>query len=120
MGGWDAGSPSGGTWFDQGDWTLRRPLTVDADGNVVYQMKTWIWVRNGDQRGCIGCHERRTQAPPAGLGPLAPSRVPRRIEPIAGVPVDEGLSLTWASGLYSYQLFCRTGMPDVLCWLTAL
>ena len=25
------GSPVSGTWFDQGDWTVRRPLTVDAD-----------------------------------------------------------------------------------------
>lgn len=25
-----SGAPVGGTWFDQGDWTIRRPLTVDA------------------------------------------------------------------------------------------
>ncbi|MCP3854940.1 MAG: signal peptidase I [Actinomycetia bacterium] len=26
-----AAAPTGGTWFDQGDWTVRHPLTVDAD-----------------------------------------------------------------------------------------
>lgn len=26
-----AGTPTGGTWFDQGDWVERRPLVIDSD-----------------------------------------------------------------------------------------
>lgn len=50
------------------------------------------------------------------IGILGPDSVPA---PIAAEPVDEGLSLTWASGLYSYRLFCRTGVSDALCWQMA-
>jgi hypothetical protein len=34
-------------------------------------------------------------------------------------PVDEGLSLIWATGKYRYELFCRTALPEELCWQMA-
>jgi hypothetical protein len=37
--------------------------TLDAQGQVLTTMRTWMWVRNGDQRGCIGCHENKELAP---------------------------------------------------------
>jgi len=30
---------------------------LDGEGEVVTAMRSWMWVRSGDQRGCIGCHE---------------------------------------------------------------
>ena len=37
--------------------------TLDAEGQVVQTMRAWTWVRSGDQRGCIGCHENKELAP---------------------------------------------------------
>jgi len=37
--------------------------TLDAQGQVVQTMRAWTWVRSGDQRGCVGCHENRELAP---------------------------------------------------------
>ena len=37
--------------------------TLDAQGRALYTMRAWMWVRAGDQRGCIGCHEDKELAP---------------------------------------------------------
>ncbi len=37
--------------------------TLDESGQVLMAMRTWIWVRSGDQRGCVGCHENRELGP---------------------------------------------------------
>ena len=37
--------------------------TLDENGQVVQTMRSWVWVRSGDQRGCIGCHENKELAP---------------------------------------------------------
>jgi hypothetical protein len=37
--------------------------TLDDTGAVVQTMRAWMWVRAGDQRGCIGCHEDKELAP---------------------------------------------------------
>ena len=37
--------------------------TLDDDGEVLTSMRTWIWVRSGDQRGCVGCHEDKEMGP---------------------------------------------------------
>ncbi len=34
-------------------------------------------------------------------------------------PVDDGLSLSWVTGAYRYELFCRTSLPEELCWQMA-
>ena len=36
---------------------------LDAQGQVLMTMRAWAWVRSGDQRGCIGCHENKELAP---------------------------------------------------------
>jgi hypothetical protein len=36
---------------------------LDGEGEVVTAMRSWMWVRSGDQRGCIGCHENKEMAP---------------------------------------------------------
>lgn len=37
--------------------------TLNERGEVVQTMRTWIWVRSGGQRGCVGCHEDKELAP---------------------------------------------------------
>ena len=37
--------------------------TLDENGQVLMTMRTWIWVRSGDQRGCVGCHENKEMGP---------------------------------------------------------
>lgn len=37
--------------------------TLDHDGQVLQTMKAWTWVRAGDQRGCMGCHENKELGP---------------------------------------------------------
>lgn len=42
-----------------------------------------------------------------------------RIDGIVSDVVDNGLSLSWTSGLYRYELFCSTAVIDELCWQMA-
>ena len=45
------------------DRTTAYLETLDEDGEVLMSMRTWIWVRSGDQRGCVGCHEDKKMGP---------------------------------------------------------
>lgn len=42
-----------------------------------------------------------------------------RIDGIVADVVNDGLSLSWTAGDYRYELFCRTGLVDELCWQMA-
>lgn len=35
---------------------------------------------------------------------------------IISSPVDSGLNLAWSDGVYTYELFCRTEVPEDVCW----
>jgi Hydrazine synthase alpha subunit middle domain len=37
--------------------------TLDGGGRVLRSLAPWIWVRPGESRGCIGCHEPHGMAP---------------------------------------------------------
>jgi hypothetical protein len=55
-----------------------RPLRiqlVDQDGFTIINERAWFWVRPGEHRICIGCHEKRELAP-ANAVPLAVRRTP--------------------------------------------
>jgi HEAT repeat protein len=39
---------------------------VDAEGRSELNEMSWIYVRPGEQRGCVGCHAPRQTAPPTG------------------------------------------------------
>jgi hypothetical protein len=93
-----------------GAWTLNRILgtvPVEADGSAnfevpagrslylaaldtndlsVKQMRSFLTIMPGERASCIGCHESRTMAAPAGKVPLAAKRAPSKIEPIGGTP----------------------------------
>ena len=59
---------------------------LDANDRSIKQMRSFMTLQPGEQRGCIGCHEARTQPPPSRPGLTALQRGPSRIEPLAGVP----------------------------------
>jgi len=53
-----------------GSFSLRVPAdrpfrfeVLDGSGAILGSMKSHIWLRPGEQRGCIGCHEPRGRAP---------------------------------------------------------
>ena len=50
---------------------------LDADGREIQRMRSVVCLKPGEARGCIGCHERRTMAPPD-VTPAAFSRGPDR------------------------------------------
>lgn len=42
---------------------------LDADLNEIQRMRSVVQLTSGERRGCIGCHESRGTAPPAGVRP---------------------------------------------------
>lgn len=63
-------------------------VALDAHGRAVKRMQSFTTVQPGETLGCLGCHEHRTAARPAG-GPSTSAAVRRglaAIEPIPGVP----------------------------------
>ena len=55
-----------------------RPLRIqliDHDGFTIINERAWFWVRPGEHRVCIGCHENRELAPVNAV-PLAVRRTP--------------------------------------------
>jgi hydrazine synthase alpha subunit-like protein len=53
---------------------------LDADGREIQRMRSVLCLKPGEVRGCIGCHERRTMAPPDVM-PAAFCRSPNRPDP---------------------------------------
>ena len=91
-----------------GTWTLKRILgtvPVEADGSAFFeappmrsiylalldeedrsvkQMRSFVTLQPGENRGCVGCHEDRSEPPP--VRSIATGGEPSRIQPIAGAP----------------------------------
>lgn len=53
---------------------------LDENYNELQRMRSVVQLQPGEQRGCIGCHEHRHQAPPTQAA-LASLRPPSRLEP---------------------------------------
>jgi hypothetical protein len=69
--------------------TPLRFQTIDGQGRVVREMKSWTWVRPHEQRGCVGCHEDR-ELVPENVVPLAIMKEAVALTLPAHVPVAEG------------------------------
>ncbi|MHB0960542.1 MAG: HzsA-related protein [Pirellulaceae bacterium] len=69
-----------------------RPLffvALDAQGNSVQRMHSFLTVMPGETTGCVGCHERRMEPPAFASqtsGLAATSGPPHPIEPLSGIP----------------------------------
>ena len=44
------------------DLPIRLQL-IGAHGEILKQQYSWMWVRSGEDRGCVGCHESQALAP---------------------------------------------------------
>lgn len=65
---------------------------LDADFNELQRMRSVVQLQPGESRSCIGCHEHRMTAPPAGALPLAMLRPARQLEPPS-----------WGAGPFAYE-----------------
>ena len=63
---------------------------LDADGREIQRMRSVLCLKPGETRGCIGCHEPRTMAPPEAM-PAAFLRSP-----------DRPVAPPWGDRLISY------------------
>jgi hypothetical protein len=63
---------------------------LDEEGRLVRSMRTFVQAAPGTTRACIGCHERKFDAP-ALKRPTAPAREPHRLRPES-----------WGSGYVDY------------------
>lgn len=64
---------------------------LDGDGRLVQSMRTFIQAAPGTTRSCVGCHEDKSSAPPAGQQfQQVLARAPSRLQPESwgGGPVD--------------------------------
>jgi len=84
---WDVDLEVDGSFFVElpADTPFRLE-TLDAEGRTIRGPSDWLWVRPGEHRGCIGCHEPRGTVPPnrvplaveRGVTMLSPSTSPAR------------------------------------------
>lgn len=70
------------------DKVLSLQILNDAGMNLAEAL-TWIWVRPGENRGCVGCHENRTEVPDFDFMPEALRQAPARM----GILAKERLAL---------------------------
>lgn len=61
-------------------------VALDANDLAVKRMLSFVTVMPGEVTTCIGCHEDRTEAPPASVSGAALTRAPSPIEPIPHTP----------------------------------
>ena len=79
--------PDGSAYFQVP--ALRSVLFVAMDGadRAVKHMRSFTSVMPGEVVGCVGCHENRTEVPPAGRRtPSAAGKPIAKITPIPGIP----------------------------------
>jgi hypothetical protein len=64
--------------------------TLDENGKIIRKCD-WIWLRNNERRGCVGCHEDQNIVPDNRI-PLAvkhaPIGIPRHINKIKDIMID--------------------------------
>jgi hypothetical protein len=84
--------------LEDGSFMVRVPADkplglelLDEGGTVVRRCPPGFWVRPGENRACVGCHEPHNRAPENGR-PLAVRRAPMVLVPGPGGAVGEGRS----------------------------
>jgi len=54
--------------------------TCDSKGKQIYRVEPLIWVRPGENRSCLGCHEPYNRAP-KNFRPLAANSEAKELKP---------------------------------------
>jgi hypothetical protein len=78
--------PDGSAYFEAPAGRALFFVALDENDLSVKRMQSFLTVQPGETTGCVGCHERRLNAPHAMPEMLVGGRTPSRIEPIADVP----------------------------------
>jgi hypothetical protein len=76
----------GSAYFEAPADTFLYFQALDERGMMVQSMRSGTMVRPGETVGCVGCHDRRQDAAPAALAPLALRRPASRPKPWHGPP----------------------------------
>ena len=79
--------PDGSAYFTVPSDTFLFFQLLDDRDMMIQSMRSGTVLQSGERTGCVGCHESRLAAPPAGAPvPRALSREPSRITPWYGPP----------------------------------
>ncbi|MHB1033920.1 MAG: SUMF1/EgtB/PvdO family nonheme iron enzyme [Pirellulales bacterium] len=91
----------------------KTPLSVqplDAEGKAVQLMRSWMTAMPGETLSCVGCHDRRSSAPP-GMMTRAMSRRPSKIEPWRGPTRGFSFKTEVQPVLDKFCVACHNGAP---------
>jgi len=75
--------------------TILHWQTLDENGMALQDALTWAWVRPGEHRVCVGCHEDRKRTPPIKSVPLAARTPPVVLNP----PPDQRMTVDFRRDL---------------------
>lgn len=80
--------PDGSAYFELPAMRNLFFVALDQDDMSVKRMQSFLTVQPGEARACIGCHEERTERPPAWSlsQTTASKRQPNKITPVPDVP----------------------------------
>jgi hypothetical protein len=70
--------PDGSFYFEAPANVPLHFQTMGKDGMVLTNERTWLWLKPGENRGCVGCHEPRESSPPTHT-PLALQQPPTKV-----------------------------------------
>jgi hypothetical protein len=59
---------------------------LDVRGRMVQSMRSWVSLQPGEAVSCVGCHEQKNSAPPAGRATQAMLAAPQPLELFYGPP----------------------------------
>jgi len=65
----------------------RTPIyfqALDAKGQMVQSMRSWVSLQPGERMSCVGCHEHKNTAPPVTPPSLALNEPPQTLAPFHG------------------------------------
>ncbi|MBL7153800.1 MAG: SUMF1/EgtB/PvdO family nonheme iron enzyme [Phycisphaerae bacterium] len=83
---------------------------IDADGNALQLMRSWMTAMPGEIVSCVGCHEKQN-AGPANRKTIASRLVPAEIEPWNGPVRGFSFAREVQPVLDKYCLSCHNGKP---------
>jgi hydrazine synthase alpha subunit-like protein len=78
--------PDGSAHFEAPAMRCLFFVALDADGNSIKRMQSFVSLRPGETVGCVGCHENRTQVSPRKTHLQALKKPAAAIAPMKGIP----------------------------------
>ena len=89
---------------------------LDADGQAVQHMRSWLTAMPGESVSCVGCHERQDEAPAPSPLPTAFAREPSEIQPWYGPVRGMSFKREVQPVLDRYCIGCHDGSERADGW----